>query len=346
MFEAAVAHHLATGKKNFLDVAVKAADLLVKTFGPGKRSTWPGHQITEMALVRLYRVTGKEDYLNLAKFFLDERGPGPDGSKPTQFPNGERANPRGLDYNQAQLKVIEQSEPVGHAVRAVYMYSGMADVAALTGDEKIRAAGKRIWDYLMTSKLYLTGGIGASGSGEAFGKPYELPNATAYNETCASVGMDFWAHRLFLLEGDAQYIDVMERTLYNGLISGVALDGKTYFYPNVSRVERSPRPQPVVRRRLLSRQHHPIHGVGARLSLCHSRRHGLREPLRQGDGRHRDSRRESESRAGHALSVGRRGEDDPDAGEEPPLRVERAHPWLGAQRAGADRPLSLHGREH
>ena len=233
MFEAAVAHHLATGKRNFLDVAVKAADLLVKTFGPGKRSTWPGHQITEMALVRLYRVTGKEEYLNLAKFFLDERGPGPDGSKPTQFPNGERANPRGLDYNQAQLKVIEQSEPVGHAVRAVYMYSGMADVAALTGDEKIRAAGKRIWDYLMTSKLYLTGGIGASGSGEAFGKPYELPNATAYNETCASVGMDFWAHRLFLLEGDAQYIDVMERTLYNGLISGVSLDGKTYFYPNV-----------------------------------------------------------------------------------------------------------------
>ena len=159
--------------------------------------------------------------------------PGPDPAKPTIFPNNERANPRGLDYNQAQLKVIEQSEPVGHAVRAVYMYSGMADVAALTGDEKIRAAGKRIWDYLMTSKLYLTGGIGASGSGEAFGKPYELPNATAYNETCASVGMDFWAHRLFLLEGDAQYIDVMERTLYNGLISGVSLDGKTYFYPNV-----------------------------------------------------------------------------------------------------------------
>lgn len=233
MIEAAVAHHLATGKKNFLNVAVKAADLLVKTFGPGKRSTWPGHQITEMALVRLYRVTDNEAYLNLAKFLLDERGPGPDPAAPTKFPGGEKANPRGLQYNQAHLKVIEQSEPVGHAVRAVYMYSGMADVAALTGDEKIRAAGKRIWDHLTTSKLYLTGGIGASGSGEAFGKPYELPNASAYNETCASVGMDFWAHRLFLLEGDAQYIDVMERTLYNGLISGVSLDGKTFFYPNV-----------------------------------------------------------------------------------------------------------------
>jgi uncharacterized protein len=232
MIEAAVAHHLATGKKNFLNVAVKAADLLVKTFGPGKRSTWPGHQITEMALVRLYRVTSNEAYLNLAKFLIDERGPGPDPKSPVQFPGGERANPRGLQYNQAHLKVVEQSEPVGHAVRAVYMYSGIADVAALTGDEKLRAAGKRIWDHLMTSKLYITGGIGASGSGEAFGRPYELPNATAYNETCASVGMDFWAHRLFLLEGDAQYIDVMERTLYNGLISGVSLDGKTYFYPN------------------------------------------------------------------------------------------------------------------
>jgi uncharacterized protein len=232
MFEAAVAHYLATGKKTFLNVAIKAADLLVKTFGPGRRTTWPGHQITEMALVRLYRVTSNEEYLRLAKFLLDERGPGPDPANPTRFPGGEQANPRGLQYNQAHLKVIEQTEPVGHAVRATYMYSGMADVAALTGDEAIRAAGKRIWDHLIKSKLYLTGGIGASGSGEAFGRPYELPNMTAYNETCASVGMDYWAHRLFLLEGDAQYIDVMERTLYNGLISGVSLDGKTFFYPN------------------------------------------------------------------------------------------------------------------
>jgi DUF1680 family protein len=232
LFEAAVAHYQSTGKKSLLNVATKAADLLVETFGPGKRSTWPGHQITEMALVRMYRVTGKEAYLNLAKFLLDERGPGPDPANPTQFPGGERANPRGLQYNQSQQKVIEQTEPVGHAVRAMYMYSGMADVAALTGDQGIRAAGDRIWDHLVSSKLYVTGGIGASGSGEAFGKPYELPNMTAYNETCASVGMDYWNHRLFLLHADAKYIDVMERTLYNGLISGVSLDGTTYFYPN------------------------------------------------------------------------------------------------------------------
>ncbi|HEY0874566.1 MAG TPA: glycoside hydrolase family 127 protein [Vicinamibacterales bacterium] len=232
LIEAAVAHHLATGKRSLLDVATKAADLLVKTFGPGKRSTWPGHQLVEMALVRLYRVTGKEDYLTLAKFFIDERGPGPDPKNPIQFPNGERANPRGLEYNQAQAKVIEQTEPVGHAVRAMYMYAGMADIAALTNDEYVRNAGDRIWENLIESKLYLTGGIGAAGGHEGFGKPYELPNMQAYNETCASVGMDFWNHRLFLLHGDAKYVDIMERTLYNGLISGVSLDGRTFFYPN------------------------------------------------------------------------------------------------------------------
>src|SRR3954463_9113159 len=225
LFEAAAAHYQATGKKNLLNVATKAADLLVNTFGPGKRTIWPGHQITEMALVKLYRVTGKEDYLTLAKFLIDQRGP-------DTVPPGETVNPRGLDYNQAQLKVIDQTEPVGHAVRAMYMYSGMADVAALEGDVKVKAAGDKIWDNLVHSKLYLTGGIGAAGGHEGFGDPYDLPNLQAYNETCASVGMDYWNHRQFLLHGDAKYIDIMERTLYNGLISGVSLKGDTFFYPN------------------------------------------------------------------------------------------------------------------
>ena len=225
LFEAAAAHYQATGKKSLLNIATRAADLLVNTFGPGKRSTWPGHQITEMALVKLYRVTGKEAYLSLAKFLLDERGPG-------NLPPGETVNPRGLDYNQAQLKIIDQTEPVGHAVRAMYMYAGMADVAAIENDAKIRAAGDRIWDNLVQSKLYLTGGIGAAGGHEGFGDPYNLPNLQAYNETCASIGMDYWNHRQFLLHGDAKYIDIMERTLYNGLISGVSLKGDTFFYPN------------------------------------------------------------------------------------------------------------------
>jgi uncharacterized protein len=225
LFEAAAAHYQATGKKTLLTVATRAADLLVNTFGPGKRTTWPGHQITEMALVKLYRVTGKEQYLSLAKFLLDERGPG-------TIPAGETVNPRGLDYNQAQLRVIDQAEPVGHAVRAMYMYAGMADVAALEDDAKIKAAGDKIWDNLVASKLYLTGGIGAAGGHEGFGTPYDLPNMSAYNETCASVGMDYWNHRQFLLHGDAKYVDIMERTLYNGLISGVSLQGDTFFYPN------------------------------------------------------------------------------------------------------------------
>ena len=222
LFEAAVAHYQATGKRSLLDIALRSADLLVETFGPGKQSVWPGHQITEMGLVKLYRVTGNREYLDLAAFLLDERGKS----------EGVVTNSRGLEYNQAHMHVTEQSEPVGHAVRAMYMYSGMADVAALENDTRMRDAGDRIWENLVSTKMYVTGGIGSTSTGEAFGKPYELPNMTAYNETCASIGMDFWNHRLSLLHGDARYVDVMERTLYNALLSGVSLKGDTFFYPN------------------------------------------------------------------------------------------------------------------
>ncbi|HKX31416.1 MAG TPA: glycoside hydrolase family 127 protein [Blastocatellia bacterium] len=219
LYEAAVAHYQATGKRTLLDVALRTAQLLDQTFGPGKRPIWPGHQITEMGLAKLYRMTGEERYINLAKFMLDVRGP-----------DGDRGS--GRQYNQSHIKVVEQTEAVGHAVRATYMYSGMADVAALTGDASYVTAIDRIWENVAGKKLYITGGIGARGSGEAFGNNYELPNMAAYNETCAAIGNDYWNHRLFLLHADAKYIDVMERTLYNGLISGVSLDGKSFFYPN------------------------------------------------------------------------------------------------------------------
>ena len=219
LYEAAVAHYQATGKRTLLDIALKTADLLDRTFGPGKQTIWPGHQITEMGLVKLYRVTGDQRYLNLAKFMLDARGP-----------DGRQGS--GRAYNQSQEKVVDQTEAVGHAVRATYMYSGMADVAALTGDTAYVSAIDRIWENVASRKLYITGGIGATAAGEAFGANYELPNMSAYNETCAAVGNDFWNLRLFLLHADAKYIDVMERTLYNGLISGVSLDGKSFFYPN------------------------------------------------------------------------------------------------------------------
>jgi uncharacterized protein len=219
LYEAAVAHYQATGKRTLLDVALRTADLLTNTFGPGKKSIWPGHQITEMGLVKLYRVTGNQRYLDLAKFLLDERGP--DGDKGA-----------GRTYNQSQAKIVEQTEAVGHAVRATYMYSGITDVAALTNDAAYMKTSDTIWNNLVAKKLYITGGIGATGRGEAFGGDYEMPNMTAYNETCAAIGNDFWNHRLFLLHADAKYIDVMERTLYNGLLSGVSLDGKAFFYPN------------------------------------------------------------------------------------------------------------------
>jgi hypothetical protein len=223
LYEAAVAHYLATGKRSLLDIAIHSANLLVNTFGPGKQTIWPGHQITEMGLAKLYRATGDQRYLDLAKFLLDVRGP-------DTYSGGDTR--RALSYNQAQVKVVDQTEAVGHAVRATYMYSGMADVAALTGDTRYVNAIDKIWDNVAGKKLYITGGIGATASGEAFGPNYQLPNMTAYNETCAAVGNDFWNHRLFLLHADAKYIDVMERTLYNGLISGVSLDGTTFFYPN------------------------------------------------------------------------------------------------------------------
>ena len=217
LFEAASAHFQATGKRNFLDIALKNADLLDQVFGPGKRNDAPGHEIVEMGLVKLYRITGEKKYLNLAKFFIDSRGKENDPKKA---------------YSQDHKPLIQQDEAVGHAVRAGYLYSGVADVAALTGDAAYIAAIDKIWENMVSKKLYITGGIGARHQGEAFGDNYELPNLTAYNETCAAIANVYWNYRMFLLHGDAKYIDVLERSLYNGVISGIGLDGKTFFYPN------------------------------------------------------------------------------------------------------------------
>jgi DUF1680 family protein len=213
LFEAAVAHYQATGKRSLLDIAIKSADLLVRDFGPGKLSYQPGHQVVEMGLVKMYRLTGKSEYLDLAKFFLDIRG-------------------KGSEYSQDHIKVTEQAQAVGHAVRAMYMYSGMADVSAITGDMSYLNALDKIWSDLIGTKFYITGGIGAEAGHEGFGPPYVLPNLTAYNETCASIGEVYWNSRMFLLKGESSYYDILERVLYNGLISGVSLTGDHFFYPN------------------------------------------------------------------------------------------------------------------
>ena len=218
MFEAAVAYYEVTGKRKFLDVALRFADLIDKEFGPGKLLDPPGHQEIEMGLVKLYRVTRKKKYLALARFFLEQRG------------NSNRKR-IGNWYHQDHVPMTEQTEAVGHAVRAVYGYSGMADVAILTGDEKYTSVLDRLWENVVSKKMSITGGIGG-GLWEAFDREYFLPNTSVYNETCGAMANVFWNHRMFLLHGQAKYLDVLERTLYNGALGGISLSGDAFYYPN------------------------------------------------------------------------------------------------------------------
>lgn len=221
LYEAAVAHFQATGKRTLLDVALKNADLIHRVFGPGpKQKKCPsGHPIIEMALVKLYQITNDKKYLDLAGFFIEEAGRGHDGHELSQ-------------YSQDHKPVVDQDEVVGHAVRAGYFYSGIADVARLTGNINYMTALERLWNNMTAKKLYITGGIGARAMGEGFGDNYELPNMTAYCETCASIANVYWNYRMFLMYNDAKYMDVLEQTLYNGVLSGVSLSGDRFFYDN------------------------------------------------------------------------------------------------------------------
>lgn len=219
LFEAAAAHYLATGKKNLLDIATRNADLLVRVFNTEHPNRVPGHQIVETGLIKLYFITGNDDYLKLARHFLDVRG---------DSTLRELHGP----YTQDHMPVTQQTEAVGHAVRAAYMYAGMTDIAALYNNTAYTQAIDAIWNNMVDKKMYLTGGIGSRHDGEAFGDNYELPNLTAYNETCAAIANVYWNYRMFLLHGHAKYMDVLERSLYNGVLAGVGTDGKSFFYPN------------------------------------------------------------------------------------------------------------------
>ena len=220
MFEAAVAHYRATGKRTFLDVATKFADRIDEIFGPDKRHDVPGHEEIELALVKLYQATGEKKYMDLARFFLDVRGE-----------ESKREKLYG-QYCQDHKPVRQQDEIVGHAVRAMYLYSGVADVAAYTGDRGYVDAMDRLWQSVTLRKMYLTGGIGVQHHGEGFSRDYNLPNAAAYCETCAAIGMALWNHRLNLMHGDAKYADLVERVIYNGILSGIDSGGEKYFYVN------------------------------------------------------------------------------------------------------------------
>ena len=255
LFEAAVAHHQATGKRNLLGVAIRLADCIDSVFGPRKRDGTSGHPEIELALVKLYRVTAEKRYLRLAEFFLNQRGQKPsyfereyqrlDPSFTFEF-KGETISHRTLNdrqfvrdpknfdtrYCQDHLPVRQQSEVVGHAVRAMYLYSGMAGVASETGDPGLLQALRRLHDNVTLKRMYVTGGLGPSKYNEGFTTDYDLPNDTAYQETCASVGMVFWNHRMLKLTGNGGCADVMEQSLYNGVLSGVSLTGDKFFYIN------------------------------------------------------------------------------------------------------------------
>ena len=235
LIEAALAYHEATGKRRLLDVVRRYADHINAVFGrgKGKKRGCPGHEEIELALVKLYHATGESRYLDLSKYFLDERGREPNCFKlERQAPETPSSAIVTLDQFQAHLPVRNQKTAGGHAVRAMYLYAGMADVAAETRDKSLLNACKRIWMNITTRRMYVTGGVGSMREGERFTFDYDLPNETAYAETCAAIGLIFFAHRMLHLDLDGKYADVMERCLYNGVLSGVSLDGKGFFYTN------------------------------------------------------------------------------------------------------------------
>ncbi|MFW5980519.1 MAG: glycoside hydrolase family 127 protein [Halanaerobiaceae bacterium] len=237
MIEAAVSYYKATGKDKLLQVMCDFADLIYEKFGtgPDQMRGYPGHEEIELALVKLYQVTGEERYLQLSKYFIDERGKKPNYYRKEAEARGDDPDYwdlLGYKYNQAHQPVREQKEAVGHSVRAVYLYSGMADVAKETGDKELYKACRRLWKNVTRKRMYITGGIGSSGYGESFTFDYDLPNNTAYTETCAAIGLVFWSQRMLNLDLNSEYADVMEKALYNGVLSGISLDGEKYFYVN------------------------------------------------------------------------------------------------------------------
>ncbi len=307
LLEAAVAHYEATGKRTFLDVAIKNADCWERTFGPGKREGQPGHEGLELALVKLSRATGDKRYEKLAEFFINNRGQQPsffkreyDKLDPAKMVNflGRTISIRGLqdelfrkdpskfntEYSQDHLPVRSQDKVVGHAVRAMYLYSGMTDVASETGDEGVYGALLKLYRDMTTKRMYVTGGIGPSAHNEGFTFDYDLPNETAYQETCASIGVAMWTERMLGLTGDAKYADTMELALYNAMPAGVSLSGDTFFYDNPLYSAGKTRAARLVPRPLLPHQPRPAGALDCQVRVQPVGRRAVGQHVRAGEG--------------------------------------------------------------
>ncbi len=342
LYESACAHHLATGKRSFLDIALRSADLIRREFGPGARRDIPGHQIIEMGLASLYRLTGERGYLETARFFLEQRG-----RHETRPLYQYEENP---GYCQDHLPVLEQREAVGHAVRAVYMYSGMADAAALLSDPAYTRALDAIWRSVVESRIYLTGGLGARHRGEAFGEAFELPNATAYAETCAAIGSVQWNHRLFLLTGESRFYDVLEQTLYNRLLSGVSLKGDEFFYANPLESDGVfPFNQGAVGRQpwfdvsCCPTNLCPVLPVPAGLPLRHNGDRGVRQSVCREQRAARGGGPAGGAAPGDGLSLERIRADRGAPGATRPVAAAGSDPRLGSRKGPGRRPLPVRG---
>ena len=318
LFQAAVAHYRATGSERLLGVATRFADHICDTFGPeeGKRHAVDGHEEIEMALVELYRVTGETRYLEAAKYFVDARGHGMLGR-----PYGQH-DP---SYSQDDVPLRDQSEVVGHAVRAMYFYSGAADVYAETGESALLQALERLWENMTTRRMYVSGGLGSRYEGEAFGKDFELPNERAHTETCAAIASVMWNWRMLGLRGEAGYADLIEHTLYNAVLPGLSLDGQHYFYQNPLADDGTHRRQSWFGCACCPPQRRPPSGLTARLLLQYFRRHRLGTPLRRRRGFRRARRKpDYQTPPAHALPVGWEGRGRGRSG----VRLDAPHPSL------------------
>jgi len=254
LFEAAVAYFEATGKGRFLNLMDKYVDCIIKAFVTEKTAkfTTPGHQEIELALMRMYRATGNKKHLELAKFFIDNRGINSDGKDTTELPAG---------YDQSHLPAREQTEAVGHCVRACYFYAGMADLAYETDDRELYETCKKLFDDIVNHKMYITGALGSTKFGEAFTIEYDLRNEEAYAETCAAISLVFFAHRMMRFENDSRYADIIEKVFYNGMISGLSLDGKSFFYVNPLEINLDNY------RRFVMEEHHNDFGITQRVEV-------------------------------------------------------------------------------